>query len=58
MKPVKKKGKGPKFEHEDWCNYCRDGGEVVMCHHCPRGIVPSHAMLSILLTGLIYSVPC
>ena len=34
----KEKGK-PKFEHEDWCNSCRDGGELVMCHVCPRGIV-------------------
>lgn len=37
--PVKK-GKGkPKFEHEDWCNSCRDGGELVMCFRCPRGAV-------------------
>ncbi|KIM59502.1 hypothetical protein SCLCIDRAFT_1217627 [Scleroderma citrinum Foug A] len=27
----------PKFESEDWCIYCRDGGEVVVCNLCPRG---------------------
>ena len=47
-----KKEKGPKFEHEDWCNYCRDGGDVVMCYHCPRGIVPRRVIMSILLIGL------
>ena len=47
----KEKGK-PKFEHEDWCNYCRDGGELVMCFRCPRGAVPHHAAWSISLTGL------
>lgn len=31
------KRKKPKFESEDWCIYCRDGGEVVLCAHCPRG---------------------
>ncbi|GAA5946579.1 hypothetical protein JCM3765_000305 [Sporobolomyces pararoseus] len=24
------------FEHEDWCCYCRDGGEVFLCRSCPR----------------------
>jgi len=39
VKPVKKKA-GPKFDHEDWCNYCRDGGELVMCYRCPRVFHP------------------
>ncbi|KAF8636103.1 hypothetical protein AX17_003808 [Amanita inopinata Kibby_2008] len=25
-----------KFESEEWCNYCRDGGDLVMCYLCPR----------------------
>ncbi|CAL1715435.1 unnamed protein product [Somion occarium] len=32
--PLKTKKK--KFDHEDWCIYCRDGGELVLCSHCPR----------------------
>ncbi|THG99187.1 hypothetical protein EW026_g3115 [Hermanssonia centrifuga] len=32
---VKKAGR--KFESEDWCIYCRDGGELVICGTCPRG---------------------
>ena len=42
---------GPKFDHEDWCNYCRDGGELVMCYRCPRGTTPHHVVSSIPLTG-------
>ncbi len=26
-----------KFESEEWCNYCRDGGELVLCNLCSRG---------------------
>jgi len=33
---VKKEAKGPKFQHEDWCIECRDGGELVCCAWCPR----------------------
>ena len=51
-KPVKKEKGKPKFEHEDWCNYCRDGGELVMCYRCPRGTLRYHAASSIFLTGL------
>ncbi|KAF8204452.1 P-loop containing nucleoside triphosphate hydrolase protein [Mycena galopus ATCC 62051] len=34
--PVKGKFKKPRFEWEDVCIACRDGGEVVLCSHCPR----------------------
>ncbi|KAH7927010.1 hypothetical protein BV22DRAFT_1007877 [Leucogyrophana mollusca] len=33
--PKKKRAKS-KHESEDWCIYCRDGGEVVVCNSCPR----------------------
>ncbi|KAF8342516.1 P-loop containing nucleoside triphosphate hydrolase protein [Amanita rubescens] len=33
-KPMKKQR--IKFESEEWCNYCRDGGELVLCNLCPR----------------------
>ena len=51
-KPVKKEEKKPKFEHEDWCHSCRDGGELVMCHHCPRGEASHHTTSSMTLTGI------
>lgn len=36
--PAKKpQKKTKKFEWEDWCIYCRDGGELALCSHCPRG---------------------
>lgn len=42
----------PKFEHEDWCNSCRDGGELVMCYRCPRGNLFAPAMSRVSLTSL------
>ena len=35
QKPVKRER--VKFESEEWCNHCRDGGELVLCNLCPRG---------------------
>ncbi|KAI0945925.1 hypothetical protein AcV7_010039 [Taiwanofungus camphoratus] len=34
-KDVLKRG-NKKYDSEDWCIYCRDGGELVLCNHCPR----------------------
>lgn len=34
--PVHVKRSRKKFETEDWCLYCRDGGELVVCTWCPR----------------------
>ncbi|KAJ6611468.1 P-loop containing nucleoside triphosphate hydrolase protein [Mycena sp. CBHHK59/15] len=31
-----KKARKVCFESEDYCIGCRDGGELVMCNHCPR----------------------
>ncbi|RDB18237.1 putative global transcription activator SNF2L1 [Hypsizygus marmoreus] len=33
-KPVKKSK--AKYDSEEWCIYCRDGGELVICPSCPR----------------------
>ncbi|CAK5264833.1 unnamed protein product [Mycena citricolor] len=33
---VGKKEAGSKFDSEDWCINCRDGGELFMCNCCPR----------------------
>ncbi|KAG6816477.1 hypothetical protein H0H87_005764 [Tephrocybe sp. NHM501043] len=31
-----KKARGKKFESEEWCIHCRDGGELIICPRCPR----------------------
>jgi SWI/SNF-related matrix-associated actin-dependent regulator of chromatin subfamily A member 5 len=36
--PVKKRER-QKYESEDYCNHCRDGGELLLCSTCPRGNV-------------------
>jgi len=33
--PPKKRKRAP-FEHQDWCQRCREGGEVAVCQGCPR----------------------
>ncbi|TCD65790.1 hypothetical protein EIP91_002183 [Steccherinum ochraceum] len=30
------KRKKPKYENEDYCIHCRDGGNLVCCSYCPR----------------------
>lgn len=37
VKSAPKKRYKAKYDSEDWCIYCRDGGEVVVCSQCPRG---------------------
>ena len=34
VKPEKRKRR--EISHQDWCQHCRDGGEVVLCSGCPR----------------------
>ncbi|KAJ7492086.1 P-loop containing nucleoside triphosphate hydrolase protein [Mycena latifolia] len=35
-KSTPKKVKKDRFDWEDYCISCRDGGELVICNHCPR----------------------
>ncbi|TFK50621.1 hypothetical protein OE88DRAFT_1661143 [Heliocybe sulcata] len=39
IKPVAAKA-AKKHEWEDWCVYCRDGGELITCQSCPRVFHP------------------
>lgn len=58
--PMKKEKGKPKFEHEDWCNSCRDGGELVMCYRCPRGNISRHTALykSLTCLGTVFHPGC
>jgi SWI/SNF-related matrix-associated actin-dependent regulator of chromatin subfamily A member 5 len=47
------KRKKAKFEWEDWCIYCRDGGELFLCNHCPRG----KSNRSTLIRSIVSSLP-
>ncbi|KAG1809082.1 SNF2 family N-terminal domain-containing protein [Suillus subaureus] len=38
--PASKKKSKAKHETEDWCVYCRDGGDVILCTSCPRVFHP------------------
>jgi hypothetical protein len=37
ISPATKKKSKAKHDTEDWCIYCRDGGDVILCTSCPRG---------------------
>lgn len=34
VKPPKRKR--VQFDHQDWCQHCREGGELFLCNRCPR----------------------
>ncbi|KAH0579578.1 hypothetical protein H2248_002429 [Termitomyces sp. 'cryptogamus'] len=53
-KPVKKTKK--KFDSEEWCIHCRDGGELVLCAGCPRVFHPNCRELT--NADLRYQVYC
>jgi hypothetical protein len=36
--PKQEKVKRARIGSEDYCIACREGGEVVLCDHCPRGM--------------------
>lgn len=35
MRPTGKQVAGRDFDHLDYCQYCLDGGEIVLCDRCP-----------------------
>ncbi|KAN0080357.1 P-loop containing nucleoside triphosphate hydrolase protein [Tylopilus felleus] len=57
-KSAPKKRSRAKYDSEDWCIYCRDGGEVVVCSQCPRVFHPEcHGITPAELKSLP-SIPC
>ncbi|KAF9219876.1 hypothetical protein BS17DRAFT_371007 [Gyrodon lividus] len=55
--PPKKRPRA-RYDSEDWCIYCRDGGEVVECSQCPRVFHPKcHGITKGQLKKLP-SIPC
>lgn len=40
ISPATKKKSKAKHDTEDWCIYCRDGGDVILCTSCPRVFHP------------------
>ncbi|KAL4063586.1 P-loop containing nucleoside triphosphate hydrolase protein [Scleroderma yunnanense] len=48
----------PKYESEDWCIYCRDGGEVVLCNLCPRVFHPKCHGITRAQLKRLPSIPC
>ncbi|KAF8634735.1 hypothetical protein AX15_000747 [Amanita polypyramis BW_CC] len=47
-----------KFKSEEWCNYCRDGGELVMCGLCPRVFHPRCHGMSKAATARTLHISC
>ncbi|KAH7882573.1 P-loop containing nucleoside triphosphate hydrolase protein [Phlebopus sp. FC_14] len=47
-----------KYESEDWCIYCRDGGEVVVCSQCPRVFHPQCHGITPAQLKRMASIPC
>ncbi|KAG6336253.1 hypothetical protein ID866_2830 [Astraeus odoratus] len=48
----------PKYDSEDWCIYCRDGGEVVVCSLCPRVFHPECHGITPAQLKRLPSIPC
>ncbi|KIJ64208.1 hypothetical protein HYDPIDRAFT_28649 [Hydnomerulius pinastri MD-312] len=47
-----------KYDSEDWCIYCRDGGEVVVCGQCPRVFHPKCHGITPAQLKKLPSIPC
>ncbi|PFH46225.1 hypothetical protein AMATHDRAFT_70336 [Amanita thiersii Skay4041] len=56
-KPPQKRQR-EKFESEEWCNYCRDGGELIMCNLCPRVFHSKCHGITKKAAAFAHSVPC
>ncbi|KAF8126339.1 P-loop containing nucleoside triphosphate hydrolase protein [Boletus edulis] len=53
-----KKRSRAKYDSEDWCIYCRDGGEVVVCSQCPRVFHPECHDITPAQLKRLPSIPC
>ncbi|KAF8554251.1 hypothetical protein OG21DRAFT_1497134 [Imleria badia] len=56
-KPPKKRSR-VKYDSEDWCIYCRDGGEVVVCSQCPRVFHPECQGITPAELKRLPTIPC
>ncbi|KAG9310832.1 P-loop containing nucleoside triphosphate hydrolase protein [Chiua virens] len=57
-KNTPKKRSKAKYDSEDWCIYCRDGGEVVVCSQCPRVFHPACHGITRAQLQRLPMIPC